>query len=207
MAKVHFSLTTLLLLTGLFVGSANAGFQLFIPAADLQFNGPGAHQVNVRVTHDGVGPSSLSGYTMRFGSPANAFLGVLPIGVTATSATEILPVSSQPALFSLDPLTNTVAASSLAGDQDIGSGGSANLFRLNLNVGTASSYTIGVDFQNAQRGGLFATEIGNEFFPANSPTTDLTFTITAVPEPTSFWLTAATIGIASVFSRRRSMGR
>lgn len=206
MAKLLFSSATLLV-TLLFTGFANAGFVTFIPLSDLQFNGPGAHQVNVRITHDGIGPSTLSGYTIRFGSPANASLGVLPPGVIATSAVELLPVSSQPALFSLDSLTNTVAATSLVGNQDIGSGGSANLFRLNLDVGTASSYTIGVDFQNAQRGGLIATQIRSEFFPADSPTTDFTFTITAIPEPTSFALIAVALGTASVFGRRRRMGR
>jgi hypothetical protein len=182
--------------------TANAGMILFIAPEDLQFSGPGAHQVDVRVQHDGTGASTLSGYTIRFGTAANASLGVLPAGVTAISATESLPVSSN-GLFSLNASTTTVAASSLIGDQNIGVGGIATLFTLNLNLGAGPTYTIGVDFQNAQRGGLFATQIGSEFFPTNSPTTDFSFTLTAVPEPSTCVMLIGTAGVVGFIRRRR----
>ena len=185
--------------------SVRANFILSVDPATLQFNGAGTKGVGIRARHDGTGPSTLSGYTIRFGSTANASQGVLPAGVTATGATIGLALPATQ-LFSFDPLTNTVAGSSLGGDADVGNNGTATLFTLNLNLGAASSYTIGVDFQNAQRGGLFSTNIGNEFVATNSPTTDFTFTLTnaaAIPEPTSLALLVGSIGIASLSRRRR----
>jgi PEP-CTERM motif len=198
-------LYAVLIASGVFAsGVAEAGFALTPESTDLNFNGAGAHVVDFLVVHNGSGASTLSGYTLRFGSPSNANLGVLPSGVTATGATQGLPIPSS--LFSYDTPTNTAAAAGLGfGDADVGTGGTATLFSLNLNLGSAASYTIGVDFQNAQRGGLFATQIGNEFFNPDSPTTDFTFTLTnvsAVPEPTSI-LTAVSLGMAGMFYRRR----
>jgi len=171
-----------------------SAFMIGINPSSLTFAGPGAHSVGVTITHFGGGFSTLSGYTIRFGLPSDASSGVLPLGVTANSATEVL-VLPAPALFSLDPATNTVAGSSLAGDFDIGVNGTATLFNLNLNLGNAASYTIGVDFQNAERGGLLAADISSEFTGQTSPTTDFTFTLTAVPEPNSVLLFGAAIGI------------
>ncbi len=185
-------------------GVAHANFLLSVDPADLQFNGAGAHSVDLRVTHSAPGASTISGYTIRFGSAANANLGVLPAGVTATSATIGLPLPAT-VLFNLNMATNTVAGSSLGGDADVGNLATATLFTLNLNLGNATSYVIGVDFQNAQRGGLFATDISNEFDP-NSPTTDFTFTLqntVAVPEPSSLSLLVGAIGIAAWNRRRR----
>ncbi len=170
---------------------ASAAFLITADPADLQFNGAGNHIVDFLITHNGVGASSLSGYTIRFGSPANASLGVMPAGVTATGASQVLNVSGAGGLFNYNTATNTVAVSNLTIGgpfADIGNGGNAVLFSLNLVLGSASSYTIGVDFQNAQRGGLLATEIGNEFFNPNSPTTDFSFTLQSVPEPSSLLL-------------------
>lgn len=202
----------LAVLTIVFVCANNpvqAAFVLGPKSADLQFNGAGTHSVDFVITHNGVGASTLSGYTMRFGSTANASLGVLPSGVSATGATERLNVSGGlNGLFNYNTLTNSLSASnfSVAGPfADLGSGGSATLFTLALNLGSASSYTIGVDFQNAQRGGLLGTEIGNEFFDPNSPTTDFSFTlIQAVPEPTSL-IMAATLLILGIIHNRRKL--
>ncbi len=182
---------------------SNAGFIVFADPTDLTFNGSGAHAVDIRVRHDGTGLSTLSGYTIRFGSPANASAGVLPTGVTATSATIGLDLPA-PQLFSLDPATNTVAGTSLGGNADVGNGATATLFTLNLNLGNASSYQIGVDIQNAQRGGLLSTEISSEF-NASSTTTDFSFTlaVAAIPEPTSLSLLIGSIGIAALGRRRR----
>ncbi len=196
----------LLLLTGLVATSESsmAGLILSANPATLNFNGAGPHIVELMIRHDGVGLNTLSGYTVRFGSVANASLGVLPTGVTATSATESLLVSSN-GLFSLNTATNTVSASSLVGNTTIPTTNTA-LFRLSVNVGNAATYDIGVDFQNAQRGGLFATDISGEFFNPNSPTTDFSFTltnVTAVPEPSSLLLLSATIAAGAFYSRRR----
>jgi hypothetical protein len=185
---------------------ARADFLVSVRPADLQFDGPGSHTINFQIAHNGAGPSTLSGYTMRIGSTANASQGMLPAGVTALSATEVLPVSTNN-LFSLNSATNTIAASSLGGDQNIGNAGTATLFSLNLNLGSAASYSIGVDFQNAQRGGLFATDISSEFFNPNSATTDFSFTLqntAAIPEPSSIALVLGSFGIALLRSRRRS---
>lgn len=186
----------------------HSAFVLGPKSADLQFNGAGNHSVDFILTHNGVGASTLSGYTIRFGSTANASLGVLPSGVSATGATERLNVSGGlNGLFNYNTLTNSLSASnfSVAGPfADLGSGGSATLFTLALTLGSASSYTIGVDFQNAQRGGLLGPEIGNEFFSPNSPTTDFSFTLLqAVPEPSAMILIAALTAIGAFRNRRK----
>jgi hypothetical protein len=200
MQKSIFSLA--LILSAVFCGVSQAGFLVFADPNDLLFNGPGAHAVDIQVRHDGTGLSTLSGYTIRFGSSANASLGVLPAGVSATSAVIGLALPATQ-LFGLDTSTNSVAGSSLGGDANVGVGGTATLFTLNLNLGGAPTYTIGVDVQNAQRGGLFASEIASEFNAA-SPTTDFSFSLAlaAIPEPTSLSLLIGSMGIA-VLSRRR----
>ena len=189
--------------------SVHAEFALAADPADLTFNGAGMHTVDFLITHNGVGQTTLSGYTIRFGSPADASQGLLPAGVTAVSATEglVLPGTlGSTKLFDFNSSTNTVGASSFAGDATVPNGGTETLFSLDLNLGSDPSYTFGVDFQNAQRGGLFASQVGSEFFNPNSATTDFSFTLTntlaAVPEPSSI-LTAATLGFAGVFYRRR----
>ncbi len=187
---------------------SSAAFALFVDPADLQFNGPGNHSIDFVISHNGVGASSLSGYTIRLGQPANANLGVLPSGVSVTAATQRLNVSGS-GLFSYNQTNNTVAASNLAASgpfADIGNGGSANLFTLDLVLGAASSYTVGVDFQNAQRGGLFATDISAEFFNPNSPTTDFSFTLQAVPEPSSITMCVLGLSLGSgrIIRRLRS---
>jgi hypothetical protein len=188
-----------LLGTALFSTASHAGFIVFVDDADLIFDGPGPHAVPVRIRHNGTGPSTLSGYTIKFGSPANASLGVLPAGVTFDSATIGLDLLA-PRLFNLDSASNSVAGTSLSGDADVGIGGTQTLFTLNMTLGAASSYEIGVDVQNAQRGGLLSTEIASEF-NASSPTTDFSFTL-AIPEPTSLSLLIGSMGVA-VLSRRR----
>lgn len=187
---------------------ATAGFVLSVDPGTLQFDGPGTHTIGVLVTHDGSGATDLSGYTIRFGTPANASVGTEPLGVDFISATEVLDVSGG-GLFSFNDVTNTVAASNLAFGpfSDVGLDGTATLFTLDMMLGAESSYEIGVDFQNAQRGGLFATQIGNEFFSPNSPTTDFAFVLTnnvsAIPEPSSI----ALLGLLSCGAAARLRNR
>ena len=195
-------LVWVLALVGFIENQTSAAFLITVDPADLQFNGAGNHIVDFLITHNGSGASTLSGYTIRFGSPANASLGVMPTGVTATGATQVLNVSGAGGLFNYNTATNTLAVSNLTINgpfADVGNGGNAILFSLNLVLGSASSYTIGVDFQNAQRGGLLATEIGNEFFNPNSPTTDFSFTLQSVPEPSSLLLV---VSISAMGCRR-----
>lgn len=197
----------LFLLFGLVASSDSlfGGLILSANPSTLNFNGAGPHLVELMIRHDGNGANTLSGYTIRFGSVANASLGVLPSGVTASAATTVegLLVSSN-GLFSLNPATNTVSASSLVGNTTI-STTDTTLFRLGLTLGNAATYNIGVDFQNAQRGGLFATDISSEFFNPNSATTDFSFTltnVTAVPEPSSMLLLAGAMTAGVICFRR-----
>jgi hypothetical protein len=187
-SKTLLSLTFLLMISG----EARAAFVLSIEPSSLEFNVPGLHSIDMMITHDGLGFSTLSGYIIRFGSPDDASLGELPLGVTAVSAVNGLV---QGELFNLNPTTNTVAASSLfAGNFDVGISQTARLFTLNLDLGDSPSYLIGVDFQSAQRGILGAEDISSEFFNPNSSTTDFTFQLTnvsAVPEPGSGILLAS----------------
>jgi hypothetical protein len=182
-----------------------AGFALTVDPADLNFNGPGNYNVDFQIAYVPSGLNTLSGYTIRFGSPANASLGVLPAGVSVNSASEVLPVSSGGALFNYNNLANSLAASNLGipGNTAI-SATPTTLFTLNFALGNDASYNVGVDLDNAQRGGLFAEQIATEFFNPNN-LTDLSFTLnnlSAVPEPTSI-LTAASLGLGGMFYRRK----
>jgi len=165
-------------------GVVRGDFVLSVDPDTLAFNGPGLHSVNMMITHDGFGFSTLSGYTIRFGSPEDASLGELPMGVRAVAAVNGLV---QGELFDLNLTTNTVAASSLfAGNFEVGDSQTKRLFTLSFELGDAPSYVIGVDFQSAQRGLLGAEDISHEFGATNSPTTDFTFqlnNLSAIPEP------------------------
>ncbi len=182
-----------------------AGFALSIDPADLNFNGAGNYNVDLQIAYANPGANTISGYTIRLGSPADASQGVVPAGTTINSATEGLIVAS-PGLFNFNNLTNTVAASNLGiPGNTVVPGTATTLFSLNVALGNASSYTFGVDLQNAQRDGLFATQIAEEFYNPNNTMTDFTFTLTnvsAVPEPTSI-LTAASLGLGGMFYRRK----
>lgn len=202
MQKLAFSFA--LIVSALLGSVSYAGFLVFADPADLQITGPGPRAVDIQIRHNGSGLSTLSGYTIRFGSPANASLGVLPAGVTASSATAVLAFPSQ--LFNFSTDTNSVAHSGLGladpVNVDIGNNGVATLFTMNFNLAGSGPYTIGVDVQNAQRGGLLATEIASEF-NASSPTTDFSFTLSAIPEPTSLSLLVGSMGFAMLSRRRR----
>jgi len=188
-----------------FPTKVDAAFVLSIDPADLTFNGPGNHAIDIRIQFvDDGNPNTLSGYTMRFGSSANASSSILPNGVVFISATEGLPVSGGQ-FFSLT--ANSVAAANftLPGNTIIPLT-PTTLFTINATLGNAASYALGIDFQNAQRGGLLGTEVGGEFFNPNSPTTDLAFTLTAVPEPSSFVIIACFTGIGVYRILRRRDG-
>ena len=185
---------------------ANAAFVLSIDPATLTFNGAGVHTINMQITHIAdSGPSTISGYTMRFGSLADASQGVMPTGVVSLSATNTLGVGE---LFSLDPTTNQVAAATFFGaDTDIGNGQTQTLFSMDLQLDDLPSYVIGVDFRDANRGTVLTfVDASAEFFDPNSPTTDFSFTltnsVTAIPEPGSF-LALACLGAGGAWYRRR----
>jgi PEP-CTERM motif len=189
-----------MLLTAFVSQSVNAGFTLSIDPADLNFV-PGNHAVDVLITHDGVGPSTLSSYTMRFGNPANASLGADPAGVVVSGATPVLAVGTA----SFNAANNQVANTNLSTNATVPFGGSTTLFSLNLNLGSAASYILGVDFRNAQRDGALGPNITSEFFSPNSATTDFTFTlnnVSAVPEPSSL-MTGVGLALIGVIRYRR----
>ncbi len=203
MKKLGFVLA-LVVASSLVGPSAKAAFVLSVDPADLTFAGPGTHEVDVLIRWDGVGNAGVSGYTIRFGNPANASLGEDPTGVSFDTATERTMISSN-LLFNLNPATNSVAATSFVGDTAIPTTAQP-LFSLGLTLGNAASYAIGVDFQNAQRGGLFAQDISSEFFNPNNPQTDFTFTLTqavAVPEPSSMLALVGMMGCGAFRAYRR----
>jgi PEP-CTERM motif len=192
-------LSRALLLIAFAYQSANAGFTLSIDPTDLNFV-PGNHAIDVLITHDGSGANTFSGYVMRFGNPANASLGADPAGVTPTG---VSPSAISTPTINLT--NNNVAYTNLSTNSTVPFGGTATLFSLNLNLGSAASYILGVDFRSAQRDGALGPNITSEFFSPNSATTDFTFTLnnlSAVPEPTSL-LTGATLGFFGVMYRRR----
>ncbi len=113
-----------------------------------------------------------------------------------------MPVGDGFDAFDFDPSTNTVATGSFTRSTDVGVDGTAPLFTLNFDLGSANPYEIGVDFQNVNRGFLV---IDDEFYSPPSPT-DFTFTLTravSIPEPSTLTVLAPAVAVIS-YRRRLS---
>jgi hypothetical protein len=177
---------------------SQGGFVLSLDSADLEFSGVGPVVVPVLITHDGIGPSTLSGYSFQFEATDSDGNAALAADDIVTNAVEGLPIGAGLGSFQFVNAANTVQSSDFDDFDgvDLTDGGTGTLFSLELTVGSAAEYVVQVDFQNGQRG---LTAINGEFsFGAGFDTAnatpggvglDTTFTLTnvvAVPEPTTF---------------------
>ncbi|MFK8114631.1 MAG: PEP-CTERM sorting domain-containing protein [Rubripirellula sp.] len=191
---------------------ASAGFVLSIAPSELSFSGPGVHSVDLTITHDGTGPSSLSGYTFQFSAPDAAGAASGADSDVISGAFEGLPIGSGAGAFNFNPTFNLVAASDFTTftGADLAMGGTATLFTLQTVLGMQDSYAIGVDFQSIQRGFptvLNEVSFGEGFVPTVGPIdgvgfdTSFTLNVSAVPEPSSIGLLA--LGTTWCVCRRR----
>lgn len=166
-----------------------AGFVLSVNPDDLTFSGPGAHSVDVVVTHDGSGLSTFSGYSIRFGP--------VPSGASLDGAVEVLVFDD----FTFDAPTKDVSGLNLLTDADLGVSGSATLFTLQYTLGGDASYVMPFDFLGAIRGDFSSSvDISSEF---TAPTSFTLMTSTAVPEPGSFAALSLVAGLIGYRHRRK----
>ncbi|MEL7338212.1 MAG: PEP-CTERM sorting domain-containing protein, partial [Planctomycetota bacterium] len=169
--------------------------------ADLTITGTGiafTHSVDVLLTHDGTGASTLQGIDLDFTVDA----GGPPM--------QIDPAPSNPLLFDFAAVTpagpNRLSFANVFGNVDLGAGGTATLTTLQFDIVAGLTGTFDYSFVAAamlRDNGVTSDDVSGEL-----STIDGTFTVsnasTAVPEPaTMAVLSAFATTIAGIGYRRR----
>lgn len=203
------------------VQTCSAAFIISADTGDLRFNGPSTISVDFILTHDGVGPSTFSNFTFRFGEVGDSNSGGDPAGLSFVGATlnENIGLAGYPLggafvnfVFAPDnnqvTMVNTAPTAAFA-NADLGPGGSDVLFTLDIEVdGTQTSYEFEGFVFEAFRGGLDAsfTEISDDWsFPGGLRTG--TILVTAIPEPGSMLALGGLAAIGALRMRRRKAAK
>ena len=148
-------------------GVSNAGFVLHIDPDDLQYNLSGEHLVDLYLSHDGTGSSSLNGLQIDITNASTAAVrqGDTPTGLTGTAF-----------LSSNVNAGNRYALGDIA-NFEVPTAMGALLTTLTFDVTANQDFTIGLDFVSATRDSLSI---------ADSIEVPPSFTVTAaIPEPSS----------------------
>lgn len=176
-------------ITCLIVLPANAGFVIAVdPAADLKIKQPGTFEVPILIKNDGGLLSSFNGLQIKIVDSDGA--RVRQVDVSDSSPFSIANINANNELAFTDIFTNRPFSTDFS-----------QLVTLTFDISEVRNHTINLQFVEATRAGATILDPQITLAPSDF-SIQSSFTLAAIPEPTSAALLAV-VSILGVTSRRR----